>query len=198
MELVLASNNKGKLLEIKALCEPFGIKVRTASELGFTEDVEETGDTFEDNARLKAVAVAEALGRPALADDSGLVVDALGGAPGVHSARYAGEHDDAANNRKLLAEVAKVPEEKRQAAFVCSMICRKPDGAEIKAEGRLEGVITLDPAGENGFGYDPVFLLPEKGLTSAQISREEKNAVSHRGNALRALMEKLPGFLANC
>ena len=195
MQLVLASNNKGKLKEIKALAGPFGIDVRTAAELGFTEDVEETGDTFEANARLKAVAVAKALGRPALADDSGLMVEALGGAPGVHSARYAGEHDDAANNRKLMAELAGLAPEKRKAAFVCVMICRKPDGGEIMAQGRLEGVIASRPAGENGFGYDPVFFIPEKGLTAAQISREDKNAISHRGNALRALMEKLPEFL---
>ena len=198
MELVLASNNQGKLREIKALCEPFGIDVRTAAELGFTEDVEETGDTFEANARLKAETVAKALGRPALADDSGLVVKALGGAPGVYSARYAGEHgDDAANNKKLMAELAKVDPDQRQAAFVCCMVCSKPDDGEIMAEGRLEGVITLQPAGENGFGYDPVFYLPQKGLTAAQISREEKNAISHRGNALRALMEQLPDFLGN-
>ena len=200
MELVLASNNKGKLKEIRALAGPFGIDVRTAAELGFYEDVEETGDTFEENARLKASVVAKALGRPALADDSGLVVEALGGAPGVYSARYGGGHgDDAANNKRLMAEMENVPPAKRGAAFVCVMVCQKPDGGEIMAEGRLEGVIAREPAGENGFGYDPVFFLPELGLTTAQIPREKKNAISHRGNALRGLMEKLPEFLkADC
>ncbi|MCF8042867.1 MAG: XTP/dITP diphosphatase [Desulfarculaceae bacterium] len=196
MELVLASNNQGKLAEIKAMCAPWGIQVVTAASLGFTEDVPETGDTFEDNARLKAVAVSEALGRPALADDSGLVVEALGGAPGVHSARYAGEHgDDAANSAKLLAEMIGVPPMKRAAAFVCVMLCRRSDGAELVARGRLQGRIASAPAGHNGFGYDPVFLLPERGQTVAQLSAADKNAISHRGQALAKLAQDLRGFL---
>ncbi|MBU4565668.1 MAG: XTP/dITP diphosphatase [Desulfarculus sp.] len=196
MELVLASNNQGKLAEIKAMCAPWGIQVVTAASLGFTEEVAETGDTFEDNARLKAVAVSEALGRPALADDSGLVVEALNGAPGVHSARYAGEHgDDAANSAKLLTEMIGVPPVKRAAAFVCVMLCRRPDGAELVAQGRLEGRIAPAPAGHNGFGYDPVFLLPERGLTVAQLSAADKNAISHRGQALAKLAQDLRGFL---
>jgi len=196
MELVLASNNRGKLAEIKAMCAPWGIEVVTAASLGFTEEVAETGDTFEDNARLKAVAVSQALNRPALADDSGLVVEALGGAPGVHSARYAGEHgDDAANSAKLLTEMIGVPPMKRAAAFVCVMLCRRPDGAELVARGRLEGRIAPAPAGHNGFGYDPVFLLPERGLTVAQLSAADKNAISHRGQALAKLAQELRGFL---
>lgn len=196
MELVLASNNRGKLAEIKAMCAPWGIEVVTAAALGFTEEVAETGDTFEDNARLKAVAVSQALNRPALADDSGLVVEALGGAPGVHSARYAGEHgDDAANSAKLLTEMIGVPPMKRAAAFVCVMLCRRPDGAELVARGRLEGRIAAAPAGHNGFGYDPVFLLPERGLTVAQLSAADKNAISHRGQALAKLAQELRGFL---
>lgn len=196
MELVLATGNRGKLAEIKAMCAPWGIEVVTAASLGFTEDVAETGDTFEDNARLKAVAVSQALNRPALADDSGLVVEALNGAPGVHSARYAGEHgDDAANSAKLLTEMIGVPPIERAAAFVCVMLCRRPDGAELVAQGRLEGRIAPAPAGLGGFGYDPVFLLPERGLTVAQLSAADKNAISHRGQALAKLAQELRGFL---
>ncbi|MBU1156106.1 MAG: XTP/dITP diphosphatase [Proteobacteria bacterium] len=196
MELVLATGNRGKLAEIEAMCAPWGIEVVTAASLGFTEDVAETGDTFEDNARLKAVAVSQALNRPALADDSGLVVEALNGAPGVHSARYAGEHgDDAANSAKLLTEMIGVPPQQRAAAFVCVMLCRRPDGAELVARGRLQGRIAPAPAGHNGFGYDPVFLLPDRGLTVAQLSAADKNAISHRGQALAKLAQELRGFL---
>ena len=196
MELVLASGNPGKLAEIKAICAPWGIEVVTAASLGFTDEVPETGETFEDNARLKAAAVCRALGRPVLADDSGLVVEALDGAPGVHSARYAGEHgDDAANCAKLLTAMLGVPPAQRAAAFVCVMLCRRPDGAELVATGRLEGRIAPAPAGHNGFGYDPVFFLPERGLTVAQIPAAEKNAISHRGRALAQLARELRGFL---
>jgi len=196
VELVLASSNRGKLAEIKAICAPWGIQVVTAASLGFTEEVPETGDTFEANARLKAVAVSQALGRPALADDSGLVVEALGGAPGVYSARYAGPGGgDAANSATLLAEMQGVPPEKRAAAFVCVMLCRRPDGVELVARGRLEGRIALAPAGHNGFGYDPVFWLPERELTVAQLSATEKNAISHRGQALGRLAQGLKEFL---
>jgi len=193
---VLASNNRGKLAEIRALCAPLGMEVVTAAELGFTQEVPETGETFEDNARLKAVAVSGALGRPALADDSGLVVAALHGAPGVMSARYAGpEADDAANNAKLLAALEGVPLEQRGAAFVCVMLCRRPDGAELIARGRLEGRIARQPAGSGGFGYDPVFELPERGLTVAQLEPGAKNAISHRGQALRELAQGIGEFL---
>jgi len=197
MELVLASNNAGKRREIAALLEPLGIRVRTAAELGFREEIEETGDTFEANARLKACAVASALGLPTLADDSGLAVEALGGRPGVHSARYAGApHDDAANNARLLAELAGTPAEKRGAAFVCVMVCCLPDGRVLVSQGRLEGRIGLAPRGANGFGYDPLFELPGRGLTAAQLSTAEKNAISHRGQALRAMVERMRDFLA--
>lgn len=197
MELVLASNNPGKRREIAALLEPLGIVVRTAAELGFREEIEETGDTFLTNAKLKACGVAAALGRPTLADDSGLVVAALDGAPGVHSARYAGpECDDAANNAKLLAALAEVPDDRRQAAFVCVMVCCLPDGRVLTSQGRLEGRILRQPQGHNGFGYDPLFELPGRGLTTAQLSTEEKNAISHRGQALRAMVSQIAGFLA--
>lgn len=196
MRLVLASANKGKQREIAAICAPMGIEVVTAAELGFTEDIPETGDTFEANARLKAEAVSKALNLPALADDSGLVVDALDGAPGIHSARYAGSHgDDKANCEKLLSEMADVPKQKRGAAFVCVMICHRPDGAELVSDGRLEGNIAFKSAGESGFGYDPVFFLPDRGCTVAQIGADEKNAISHRGQAVRDLAGKLEEFI---
>ena len=197
MELVLASNNAGKRREIAALLEPLGIVVRTAAELGFAEEIEETGDTFLANAQLKACGVAAALGRPTLADDSGLAVMALDGAPGVYSARYAGpECDDAANNAKLLAALAGLPPARRQAAFVCVMVCCLPDGRLLSSQGRLEGVIRQTPQGHNGFGYDPLFELPGRGLTTAQLSTEEKNAISHRGQALRQMVAQIAGFLA--
>lgn len=196
MEIALASANQGKRREIEALLAPMGISVRTAAELGFTEDVPETGDTFAANALIKALAVARALGRPALADDSGLAVEALGGAPGVLSARYAGPGaTDAERNAKLLAELKGVPPERRGAAFVCVMACARPDGATLTAEGRLEGRIALAPAGDNGFGYDPVFELPGRGVTVAMLNAAEKNAISHRGRALAALAPRIRDFL---
>lgn len=196
MELVLASNNQGKLREIGQMLEPLGIAVKTAAQAGFTDEVEETGDTFEANARLKACTVARALGLPALADDSGLTVEALDGAPGIYSARYAGPGaSDADRSAKLLKELDQVPPEKRGAAFVCVMACCLPSGQVLTTEGRLGGRIALEPAGENGFGYDPVFELPERGCTVAQLTAEEKNAISHRGRALRQLAQDLEQFL---
>ncbi len=197
MELVLASNNQGKLREISQLLAPMGLTIKTAAQAGFNEEVEETGDTFEANAKLKACTVAKALGLPALADDSGLAVEALGGAPGVYSARYAGPGaSDADRSRKLLRELAQVPLEKRDAAFVCVMACCLPSGQVLTAEGRLQGRIALAPAGNNGFGYDPVFELPDRGCTVAELTAEEKNAISHRGRALRKLARDLDDFLS--
>ncbi len=196
MQLVLASSNQGKLREIKAMLEPAGIKVKSAAEMGFTREIPETGDTFEANAKLKAQTVCQALGRPALADDSGLAVDALGGRPGVFSARYAGEGaSDAQRSAKLLGELQGVAGPERGAAFVCVMVCCRPDGRFLVSRGELHGRIADAPAGHNGFGYDPVFYLPERGLTVAQISAEEKNAISHRGRALRDIAAQLPDFL---
>jgi non-canonical purine NTP pyrophosphatase (RdgB/HAM1 family) len=173
MRMVLASGNKGKLREIKAILEPKGIAVKTAAhELGFTEDVEETGSTFAENAELKALTVARALNLPVLADDSGLAVDALDGAPGVYSARYSGPGaTDAKNCQKLHEALKDVPQEKRGAAFVCVMCCAKPDGSCLHAPwGGLRGASGLNRPGYNGFGYDPVFFVPEKGCTAAQMS----------------------------
>ena len=195
-KLVLATANKGKLVEIKALLQPLGIDVASAAQMGFTEDVPETGSTFRENAEIKARAVCQALGLPALADDSGLEVDALDGRPGVLSARYAGPGaGDDAKWQKLLREMKDVPPEKRGAAFVCVMACCRPDGEIIFAEGRLQGSIATEPAGNGGFGYDPVFWLADRNLTVAQITKEEKNAISHRGRAIQHLLADLPGFI---
>lgn len=197
MDLVLASGNAGKLREMRALCQPLGIEVRPAHELGFTAEVPETGDTFLENALIKAKAVSRALGMPVLADDSGLTVTALGGAPGVFSARYAGpQADDQANWEKLLSEMQGFEPAERGAAFVCVLACRRPDGGVLSAEGRLEGGIATHPAGDNGFGYDPVFVPSGYDRTVAQLSPQEKNAISHRAQALASLMTRLKSFLS--
>lgn len=186
--VVLASRNKGKLKELsRLLAELLGdvIDLRSLDDIGFTDEIEENGTTFAENALIKARAIAN-LGYVALADDSGLAVDALDGAPGVYSARYAGAHgDDAANNQKLLAVLADKAD--RAAAFVCVFACAFPDDrAPIVAEGRVSGEILHAPRGEGGFGYDPLFYYAPLGKTFAELSGEEKNAISHRGAAVRA------------
>jgi XTP/dITP diphosphohydrolase len=196
MELAVATANQGKLAEIRSILEPMGYTVKSAAELGFDREIAETGETFADNARLKAWAVASELGRPALADDSGLEVEALAGRPGVLSARYAGPGaSKEERNAKLLEELAGLDPERRGAAFVCVMCLCLPSGQTLVAEGRLAGRIAQTPAGQRGFGYDPVFLLPQRGLTVAQLPPEEKNAISHRGRALRRLAAELDSFL---
>lgn len=192
--MILASNNAHKLDEFRAIFADMGIEIVPQSAAGCDFEVDETGDTFEENAYLKAIAVTRATGQAAIADDSGLEVDALDGAPGVHSARYAGEPcDDAANNAKLLAELADVPDEKRTGRFVCTLVFIDEDGAETVARGTIEGRIGREERGDHGFGYDPLFLpdVFEDGRTLAEALPEEKNAVSHRGNALRELRAKL-------
>ena len=159
-------------------------------------EILEDGDTFFENAMKKARTVAEVTGLMALADDSGLEVDALNGAPGVRSARFAGpEASDADNNRKLLRELRDVPDGKRSSRFRCVMVLYHPSGRWISAEGSCEGMITQKPRGNSGFGYDPIFFVPEMGKTMAQIGPEEKNRISHRGGALRELKKKMPSFL---
>ena len=191
MTFVLASNNLKKRREMGQILQAMGIQVLTMEEAGIHSEPEEDGSTFEENALIKARAAHEASGGMAtLADDSGLVVDALDGAPGVYSSRYAGGHgDDEANNRKLLAELADVPEEERTARFVCVLAFVDEDGSELLAEGTVEGIIGFEPRGANGFGYDPLFLADafDRELTTAEVSADRKNAISHRGNALRAL-----------
>ncbi len=194
MRVVLASRNKGKLRELQDILGQAGLELIPVDDFPEVGEVEETGQTFLDNARLKAHTVARATGLPALADDSGLAVDALGGAPGVFSARWAGEFaDDKDNWKKLLAEMADVEPGKRQAAFVCVLVLAWPNGREMAARAEFRGEIALEPRGENGFGYDPVFFVPELNATVAELPAEKKNAISHRAKAaarLRELLEK--------
>ena len=192
MKLILASNNAHKLREIKEILGGCFDEIVTLREAGIDHETVEDGETFLENAAKKAHEIAEISGCCALADDSGLCVDALGGAPGVYSARFAGVHgDDEANNELLLKKLENV--DNRAAHFTCAVVLARPDGSEVSAEGYFYGEIAHALAGENGFGYDPLFYLPEYGCTSAQLSPEEKNRISHRGNALRALLEKLHG-----
>ncbi len=195
MQIVLATRNAGKTREFSALMAGMGVTVLGLDAFPEVEEVEETGTTFEENALLKARAVAAATGLVAVADDSGISVDALGGAPGVYSARYAGGHGDAeANNAKLLQELKDVPDVRRTARFVCVVAAAKPDGSVITARGEWEGRITHGYAGKSGFGYDPIFLDPEMDMTAAQMTPEQKNSRSHRGKALRELLTKWAGF----
>lgn len=192
MKLVAATNNEGKVKEIRAIFGALGFEVVSQKEMGIDLDVEETGTTFEENALLKARAAAQIAKIPALADDSGLCVDALDGAPGVYSARYAGEGaTDAMLVEKLLKNMAEVPEEKRGAQFVSVVAFVTPDGREFTARGSADGMITFTPAGEGGFGYDPVFYSNELGKTYAEMSAEEKNSISHRYRALMGLKDVL-------
>jgi XTP/dITP diphosphohydrolase len=188
--IVLASSNSGKLKEFGALLADSGLEVVPQASLGIA-DAEETGLTFVENALHKARHAAQASGLPALADDSGLCVDALDGRPGVYSARYA--PTDKERIAKLLGELKKVPAEKRTAAFVCAMALVLPDGRMLTVEGRRPGMITDGPRGEHGFGYDPVFLVPETGKTFAELSADEKNRLSHRAIAAEKLKAALQG-----
>ena len=190
--LLLATNNQGKLEEIRAIFAGFYPRVLTLTQAGLELTVVEDGATFAENALKKAKEAVRISKMDALADDSGLCVDALGGAPGVHSARYAGERaGDAANNDKLLRALEHVDEPYRTASFVCCVALCGADGKTFTAEGRCEGRILRAPQGENGFGYDPLFWYEPFGCTFAQASAAQKNAVSHRARALRALAEKL-------
>ena len=193
MKLVLASKNEKKLREMDEILSSLGIEVISEAQAGVDVEVEETGTTFEENSLLKARAVMEASGLPAIADDSGLCVDALGGAPGVYSARYGGpELDDTGRYRLLLENMKGQP---RGARFVSVITCCFPNGDVLTARGECPGTIAFAPMGEGGFGYDPVFFLPKLKKTFAQLTPEEKNAISHRGLALRAFREKLEEYL---
>lgn len=189
MKLVLASKNQHKLIEMQTILGQLGLEVVLESQVGVDVDVDETGVTFMENALLKAKAVCEASGMAAIADDSGLVVDALNGAPGVYSARYGGKGSDAERTAFLLENMEHVPEEQRTARFVSAIACALPDGRTVTAEGTCEGVITFETRGDNGFGYDPVFYVPSIGKTFAEADGAEKNAISHRGNALQAFLQ---------
>lgn len=189
MKLVLATKNPGKVIEFRRILEEFGAEnllVVGLDEFPEIGDVEEIGKTFEENSLLKARTICKITGLPALADDSGICVDALNGAPGIYSARYSGE-GDAANNAKLLKELADVPDEKRSAYFVCVAAFVRPDGFERVEEGRFYGKILHEVKGTGGFGYDPLFQPEGLNRSSAQLSAKEKDAISHRGIALRAI-----------
>lgn len=192
MQLVMATRNAGKLREIRRLLAESGIEVLSLADFPDLPEVEEDGLTFADNARKKGETIARQTGRLTLADDSGLEVAALDGAPGVHSARYAGTgSDDQANNRKLLAALSGVAAEGRQAAFVCVMALCSPAEECHFFRGRVEGEILPAPRGEGGFGYDPLFLVPEFGRTMAELPLDLKNRISHRGQALRQALAYL-------
>lgn len=195
MDFLIATHNMKKRDELQRILSPLGVHVLTADEAGVDlTDVEETGTTFEENALLKARSGCKEGKMPCIADDSGLCVDALDGAPGVYSARFAGEHgNDDKNNEKLLSLLSDVPPEKRTARFVSTVACVFPDGRELVVRGECEGKIGYEKRGANGFGYDPLFYVGER--TFAEFTPEEKDAVSHRGNALRALCKALPAYL---
>lgn len=191
--LVLASGNAGKLRELHQLLAPLGFDVRPQADFGVA-DVEETGGTFVENALLKAREASRLSGLPALADDSGLEVDALNGAPGIYSARYAGEpRSDARNNARLLASLAEVPEGERRARYWCVLVLLRhaEDPVPLIVQRSWEGEILQAPRGEEGFGYDPLFWLPEQGASAAELTAQQKNRLSHRGRALQALVEAM-------
>ncbi len=195
MKFIIATHNMKKQAEMQRILSPLGVEVLTAEMAGVTlTDVEETGATFEENAVLKAENGCRESGLPCIADDSGLSVDFLGGEPGVYSARYSGTHgDDEANIQKLLKKLEGVPEEKRTARFVSVVCVCFPDGRELTVDGKCEGKIGFEKHGDNGFGYDPVFMVGKKSF--AELSAEEKDKISHRGNALRRLVRVLPEYL---
>lgn len=193
MKVVLASKNQHKLVEISKITEKFGFELVLQSQLGVDIDVEETGSTFEENSYIKAKAVMEATGLPALADDSGIAVDALNGEPGIYSARYGFDPtlDDWGRLQLLLKNAQDIPDGQRQARFVCVITMVTPEGQTIQARGEIHGQLTREPRGENGFGYDPIFYYPPMGKTTAEMTAEEKNQVSHRANALNVFYNKL-------
>lgn len=193
MKVVLASKNKHKLEEISQITEKFGMELVLGSDLGVDIDVEETGSTFEENSFLKAEAVMKATGLPALADDSGIAVDALNGEPGIYSARYGFDEslDDWGRLQLLLKNTEQVPDERRQAKFVCVITLVTPQQEIIQARGEVHGMLLRTPAGQGGFGYDPIFYYPPLGKSLAELATEEKNQVSHRANALQVFYQKL-------
>ncbi|MBE6966302.1 MAG: XTP/dITP diphosphatase [Ruminococcaceae bacterium] len=197
MEFIIATNNKKKLREMGAILEKLGVRALSLAEAGIESDAEETGTTFEENSRIKALAAMRVAKLPAIADDSGLEVDALGGEPGVYSARYGGDkcRDDVERYEYLLENMKNVPDGKRQARFVSVITCVFPDGREISARGEIEGEILREPHGEGGFGYDPIFFVPDEGMTTAEMTQERKNEISHRAKSLRIMAEKLEEVL---
>lgn len=191
--IIFATGNAGKMREIREILADFGGEILSMKEAGISTDAEENGASYEENALIKARAVAEKAGDAVvLADDSGLEIDALGGEPGIYSARYLGEDTSyRVKNANLIERLAGVPEEKRTARFVCAIAAVLPDGRELVTKAAVEGRIGYEEKGEGGFGYDPIFYVPEFGRTTAELSEEEKNQISHRGKALRLMKEEL-------
>lgn len=194
MKFVLASHNRGKLEELQAILGELGVEVVLQSQLGLNLEPEENGTTFAENARIKAKAVMEASGLPAIADDSGLCVDALQGGPGVYSARYGGPDMTYAEKNRLLLQTMQ-GQTVRTCHFACHITCCFPNGDVLDAEGSCPGAVAFVPLGEGGFGFDPIFFVPSRKKTFAQLSPEEKNEISHRGNALRAFAQELKAYL---
>ena len=194
MKICAATGNAGKLRELRRILEAQGHEVVSQKELGITIEPEETGTTFAENALIKAETICKASGLPTIADDSGLCVDALNGGPGVYSARYGGEGVDDRGRYMLLLNSMR-GQTTRAAHFACAIACAFPNGDTLTAEGRCDGAIAYAPMGEGGFGYDPVFLVPEKAKTFGQLTAEEKSAISHRGRALQAFAAKLETYL---
>lgn len=195
MKFILATQNPKKLAEMRAILADLGVEAVSEANLGVKLEVEETGETFAENSLLKAKAVMEATGLPAVADDSGLCVDALNGGPGVYSARFGGEGLDDAGRCRLLLEMLRGQGDRR-AHFHTTVTCAFPNGDVLQTDGEVRGTVAFAPMGEGGFGYDPVFFVPDKRKTFAQLTAEEKAAISHRGKALRAFREALADYLA--
>lgn len=193
-EILIATKNDGKLKEFKQIFEQKGIVVKSLKDINDDVEIVENGLSFEENARLKADGYAKSIGIPVLADDSGLEIYTLNGRPGIFSARYAGDHNDAANNAKVLSELGGIPDEKRTATFHSTVVVRKPDGSELVANGNLRGRILAVPRGDNGFGYDPLFFVEAKNKTLAEMTREEKNKISHRALAIEDLLVNFDKF----
>lgn len=194
--IIFATGNQGKMKEIRMIMEDLGIQVVSMKEAGVKADIVEDGKTFEENAVIKAKTIMEMTGEIVMADDSGLEIDYLDGAPGIYSARFMGEDTSYdIKNHALIEKLAGVPDAERTARFVCSIACALPDGRVLTSYGAMEGIIGYEIKGANGFGYDPIFFLPEYGCTSAEITPEQKNELSHRGKALRSMKEQLKTVL---
>ena len=194
--IIFATGNEGNMKEIRMILADLGVPVLSMKEAGVSADIVEDGKTFEENAAIKAETIRDLTGAIVLADDSGLEIDYLGGEPGIYSARYMGEDTSYdIKNQNLLDRLEGVPDEKRTARFVCAICAALPDGRKLTTRGTIEGIIGHGISGENGFGYDPIFWLPEYGCSTAELSPEKKNELSHRGKALRAIKEQLREIL---
>lgn len=190
--LIFATGNEHKMIEIREILGELPVEILSMKEAGIEADIVENGNTFEENALIKAKEVCKLAEEMVLADDSGLEIDYLNGEPGIYSARYMGEDTSyRIKNQNLIDRLAGVPDEKRTARFVCAIAAAFPDGRSFVVRGTIEGMIGYEERGENGFGYDPIFYLPERGVSTAELPHEEKNSISHRGNALRKMKELL-------